>query len=473
MKLTDLDCKEKNIFRFFEEISAIPRVSGNTAPIANYLENFAKVRGLRCYRDKSDNVVIYKAGSKGYENRPTVILQGHSDMVGAIAPGISHDFSQEGVKLIVDGDKLRADGTTLGGDDGVALAYMLSLLEGGDGISHPALECVFTSDEETGLFGAAALDTSVLEGGRMINLDMGEEGIFIVGCAGGVRIDLSLPFVWESREQDAVSVTLSGFVGGHSGEDINKGRLNAIKELSLMLSKLSGVRISRLTGGTADNVIATEANVKLVCDESAEEVKKALEKAIENIKKTEKDAKLEIKTERCYELLSKADSRTLVELICALPFGVYAMSREIPDMVETSNNVGIVTANGEKCTLSLSVRSSVEDEKLALADKIESAAKNFGATHLRHADYPGWQYAKYSPLRDTMCRIFKELYGKEARILTIHAGLECGILSKKLDGLDCISIGPDNPYLHSVNEYISISSFVRTYQYLKRVLKEI
>ena len=473
MKLTELPYKEKNIFRFFEEISAVPRVSGNTAPIVAYLENFAKERGLRCYRDNSDNVVIYKAATQGYENRPTVILQGHSDMVGAIAPSISHDFSREGVKLVVDGDKLRADGTTLGGDDGVALAYMLAILDGGDEIYHPSLECVFTSDEETGLFGATALDANVLAGRRMINLDMGEEGIFIVGCAGGVRIDLTLPFAWERCEKETISVTLSGFAGGHSGEDINKGRLNAIKELAIMATELSGVQIAELTGGTADNVIATEANVKLICNENAEEVKKAFEKTLESIKKIEKGANFEIKSERCYELLSEADSRTLLNLICALPFGVYAMSCEIPDMVETSSNIGIVRVNGERCTVSLSVRSSVEEEKLALAEKIENTAKNFGATHLRHADYPGWQYAKHSPLRDTMCKVFYELYGKDARVCTVHAGLECGIFSKKLDGLDCISIGPDNPYLHSVNEYISISSFVRTYQYLKRVLKEI
>lgn len=473
MKLTDLPYEEKNIFRFFEEISAVPRVSGNTAPIASYLESFAKERGLRYYRDGSDNVVIYKDASCGYEGRPAVILQGHSDMVGAVSPEVEHDFSREGIKLIVDGDKLTADGTSLGGDDGIALAYMLAILDCDGGISHPALECVFTSDEETGLFGATALDCGVLEGRRMINLDMGVEGTFIVGCAGGVRIDLALPFVWDTGEAQAVSIALSGFAGGHSGEDINKGRLNAIRELSLAISKLLGVRIAELTGGTADNVIATDATVKLVCDESLEDVKKILGEALFGIKEREANAKIEIGVCTCGSFLSAKDSDALIRLICALPFGIYEMSGEIAGMVETSNNVGIVTANGEECSVSLSVRSSVEEKKLALAKKIEKIARGFGAEHSRRGDYPGWEFVKESPLRDTMCRTFREYYGKEAKVYTVHAGLECGIFSKKIKSLDCISIGPDNPYLHSVNEYVSISSFARTYEYLKRVLKEL
>ena len=472
MVLSNLPCKEKSIFSFFEEISMIPRVSGNTKPIADYLEGFAKEKGLKYYRDSADNVVIYKAASVGHESRPTLILQGHTDMVGAVAEGVDHDFSKEGVHLIVDGDFIRADGTTLGADNGSAVAYMLSLLAADD-VPHPALECVFTSDEETGLFGATALDGSVLSGRTMINLDSGGEGTFIAGCAGGVRIDITPNLDWKERRENGFCITLGGFKGGHSGEDIDKGRLNAIKEISAILSRIDGVLISELTGGTADNVIATNATAKIVCEKTKEQIERAIANDVTRIKSAECGTEISICECECERALTSESTVALLCLINALPYGIQAMSREMEGLVETSDNLGVIKVTDRCDTLSISVRSSVNADKLALADKIEKIAESFGASHRRRGDYPGWRYDSNSKIRELMCRIFKESYGKDPSVMAIHAGLECGLFLGKLEGLDCISMGPDNYDIHSVKECLSISSFERTYEYIKKILKEI
>ena len=465
-----LDFENSQIFKYFKEISEIPRVSGNTRGIADYLVSFADAHSLECERDTADNVIIKKPATDGYEGRPTVILQGHTDMVGAG----DLDFDNEGIRLICQNNFLSADGTTLGGDNGVAVAYMLALLEGSDDIAHPALECVFTSNEEIGLLGAAALDCSRLRGRMMINLDSDEEGCFIAGCAGGLRIDLKLKEMKRLPLSQAYSLTLAGFKGGHSGADIHLGRLNAIRELAKALSSFGDTRICSFIGGDADNVIPSSASCIFSCSASITEIRNKLDEILQEIKKYEPSAAFELDiNEGNFMAIDNEDSYDLLSLVCELPTGVFAMSREVEGSVETSDNIGIINVTKDNSIIILSVRSSVENEKHKLAKLIEMIAAKYRATSERRGEYPGWQYKSDSPLRDCLCRVYRKEYGKDAKVLTIHAGLECGIFADKLDGLDCISMGPDNFEIHTVNERLSIASFLRVYDFLIKVLKEI
>lgn len=473
LNIDDFGSIEK-VVRFFEEFSAIPHGSGNTSLIADYLVNFAKERNLDYSRDNADNVIIRKGATKGYENRPTVIFQGHLDMVAEKKPGAKIDMEKEGLTLYRDGDFLRAKDTTLGGDDGVALAYALALLDSDD-IPHPDFEAVFTSDEEIGLLGAVAIDPSEIKGRLLINIDSDEEGVFTVGCAGGMRSDVTLVVHRSNSGSDSYRVKVSGFKGGHSGVEIDKGRVNANKALVEVISGIGDISIKDIRGGNADNAIPRECE----CIFSSSLNHTALiEKLGAQMKARYSDIEPDItvtveKVDSPIAGVCVEDSRKLISLLSALPSGIIAMSSDVPGLVETSLNMGILRLDGDRAEISFSVRSAKGAQKQALGDRLEKIAKDHGASYSTRGEYPAWEYKKDSHLRDVMKRVYEDMYGSSPEIVIIHAGLECGIFSEKIEGLDCVSIGPNNYDIHTTEERLSLSSLRRVWEFLLNVLKEI
>ena len=460
----------QRVFHYFEEISKIPHGSGETDKIAEYLVAFATERGLYVKRDGANNVIIRKNATRGYTDRPTVIIQGHIDMVLAKTADCTKDLSCEGIEMYRDGDFLKARGTTLGGDDGVAVAYALALLESDD-IPHPELEIVLTSDEEIGLLGAVALDASELRGKIMINIDSDDEGIFTAGCAGGMRIDAKIGARTEKNVTDGVRVAISGFKGGHSGARINVPHANAIKVLGELIAKL-GCEIGNLKGGNADNAIPRNAEC-VVYGVSVDKIKAACDELIGKYADVEPEGKYEISEGVGAQVYSMEISKRIAELICEEPNGVVAMSAEIAGQVETSLNMGILECDESGVTISFSLRSAKGAKKEELATRVTKIAESKGAVCDSHGAYPAWEYRTESPLRDTICDVYKRMYGKDAKVITIHAGLECGIFSDKIEGLDCISMGPDGYDIHTTEERLSISSTARVWEFIKEVLKNI
>ena len=464
----------EKVVRFFEEFSAIPHGSGNTSLIADYLVDFAKKRGLEYKRDGADNVVIRKGATKGYESRPAVIFQGHLDMVAEKKPGARIDMEKEGLTLYRDGDFLRAKDTTLGGDDGVALAYALALLDSDD-IPHPDFEAVFTSDEEIGLLGAVAIDPEWIKGRLLINIDSDEEGVFTVGCAGGMRSDVTLPVKRTNSDTNAYKVKAYGFKGGHSGVEIDKGRVNANKALVDIIARIGDISIKDIRGGNADNAIPRECECiftspidpSVLIERLGNEMK-------EKYKDIEPDIALSVeKIKSSVAGISVEDSKNLIALLCELPSGIIAMSSDIEGLVETSLNMGILRLEGDKAEISFSVRSAKGAEKQALGDRLERIAKAHGADYSTRGEYPAWEYKKDSHLRDVMKKVYEDMYGSSPEIVIIHAGLECGIFSEKIEGLDCVSIGPNNYDIHTTEERLSLSSLKRVWEFLLQVLREI
>lgn len=468
----DFPSSEKAL-RFFEEFSKIPRGSGNTKAIADYLIDFAKARGLECYRDESDNVVIRKAATAGYEDRPGVILQGHTDIVALKNPDCPINMEKEGLDLYRDGDLLRARGTTLGGDDGVAMAYAMAILDSDD-IAHPELEAVFTSDEETGLIGATALDASVLHGRLLINIDSDEEGIFTVGCAGGARVDINIPVKAKTHIGQIYTLSISGFKGGHSGVEIDKNRANAIKAMAEILSKLEDVKLGKASAGSADNAIPSDAQIIFTTKSPILEISDVINSVAETLPEgeTQKKFNLEMNISSA-KVIDVEASANILSLINEMPNGVMRMMEDIEGLVETSLNMGILSLDGKALNLTISVRSAKGAQKAKLLDTIKDIAEKHGAGVSVRGQYPAWEYRKESHLRDVMCKVYSDMYGKDATVVTIHAGLECGIFSDKMEGLDCVSIGPDNKDIHTPEERLSLSSFNRVYEYIINVLKNI
>ncbi len=489
----------KDVFYFFEEICKIPHGSGNTEKISNYLAEFARLRNYEYYQDEAGNILIIKEATPGYEDHEPVMLQGHMDMVAVKKPDALIDMKTDGLSLIVDGDRLMADGTSLGGDDGIAVAYGLALLDG-DSYKHPRIELVLTVDEEVGMNGARVLDVSPLKSKRLINLDSEEEGIFLSGCAGGARVNID--FKWDASTERGVlcEVGLCGLLGGHSGEEIHRERGNAICLLGRLLTKLMekmAIRIVNLEGGVADNAIPTNARAQILItgyenengrhdimqggfseQECLDLLKASCEKLEQELKVelADKDSNVRIEATLIkltdVEGISEEKSKKLVSLINTLPCGVQAMSSAMPGLVETSLNPGLLSVKDGKVSIGISVRSSLESAKEALISKLKSLACLAEADTEVTGDYPGWAYRKDSPLRDKMVEIYRQLYQKEPVVKAIHAGVECGLLADKMPGLDCVSIGPDMKNIHTTEEELSISSAGRVWEYLLKLLED-
>ncbi len=463
----------EKVFYFFEEISKIPHGSENTEKIADYLVEFAKARGLWHVRDKANNVIIRKSATKGYENRPTVIFQGHTDMVADKVAGCPIDLEKEGLKLYRDGDFLRAEGTTLGGDDGVAVAYALAVLDSDD-IEHPEFEALFTSDEEIGLIGATFLDASQLKGKLMVNIDSDDEGVFTVGCAGGIRTDARLEAKRDGAKKLS-TLSVSGLKGGHSGVEIDKGRVNAIKLLAKILAPFDSIRVSKISGGNADNAIARECNADVYISPEEIEVLKArvIPDVLEEIRRVEPDVKIALTEAGVGPVFDEKTSKCILNFANSAPYGVIKMSEDIVGLPETSANLGIAESDEGGVSFTVSIRSSKNGEKEKVKNTMRTLCAEYGFEYSERGEYPAWEYKKDSYLREVMKRVYTEMYGKEPEVITIHAGLECGIFSDKIEGLDCVSIGPDNYDIHTPEERLSIPSTVRVWEYLITLLKNI
>lgn len=476
------NCEPKAVFAYFEELSRIPRESGHIRQVSDWLAAFAEEQGLACRQDEAGNVVIRKPASPGYEKAGTVMLQGHIDMVAARAAGSAHDFSKDPLSLRIEGDRVYAEDTTLGGDNGIAVAYALALLADREA-KHPRLECVFTADEEVGMVGAMAMDLSDLEADYMINLDSDEEGIFTVSCAGGLRYRLVLPVSREVCAGTFVTLRLEGLLGGHSGTEINKGRLNAAKGLSEALRSIREeipFRLGKIDSGGQDNVIPSWGEAVILLEGAGkEEALEALVSAIEAkfagaYRETEPGLRFSVikKEEIQTEVLTAEDTGRALDFLEELPNGVLSMSPDLAGLVQTSQNLGILSLEQDQLLATFSIRSSVEEEKLQAGQKLEEITKRFGGAFTTGGNYPGWQFEKESPFRDLAVKIFRELYGKEPVIEAIHAGLECGIFKKQMPALQILAMGPNLYDIHSAKESFSISSVRRVWEFLRALLSD-
>ena len=472
----------KKVFKFFEEISKIPRGSGNTSKIATYCLDFAKSHGFKAVKDNAGNVVIYADATKGYENSETVILQGHLDMVCEKTADCNIDMDNEPIRLCTDGEYIWADGTSLGADDGIAIAYMLALLDSPE-IPRPPIEVLLTNDEEVGLVGASAFDASILKGKKLINIDSEEEGVITVSCAGGVRAfcELPLDFVKSDSSMTAYKLEIKGLLGGHSGIDINKHRVNANIILARLLnhiSKVTEIYVSELDGGKKTNVIAKYAGCVICFDkENIETVKNAVEQFSYIITKeifyTEPNVKVAITP--CEMPLYHANiesTRRLIFTVMQIPDGIQGMNPDIPEMVQTSLNLGELTLDDNTLKMGFLIRSNDAEGKQRTSEKLVSFVEYLGGSiELKH-DYPAWEYRPYSALRDIMVSAYEEVYFDKPQISALHAGLECGVIGAKLSNIDMTSIGPQLLDVHTPYERMSISSAERCWRFLLKALEK-
>lgn len=474
--------KPERVFYYFEEICKIPHGSFHTKQISDYLAGFAKEHHLEYRQDESNNVVIKKPAFPGYENAPVVILQGHCDMVCEKIPGSGHDFTKDGLKLQVEGDQISAEGTTLGGDDGIAVAYALAILED-ETLRHPALEIVITTDEEVGLLGAAALDTSDLQGTYMINMDSEEEGKLWISCAGGLSVTCKLPVDRLDAEGTEYEVTVEGLAGGHSGAEIDKIRANAIKlmgEFLFELSQNTDFYLTELSGGQKDNAIPRNVRAVFLAEDDAKAEIEAAAAAFQRNLRMEysgTDEGISVRVEEkggaAGKVLSPFAQQKVLFFLMQIPYGVQKMSGEIEGLVETSMNPGILCLEEDVCRVIASIRSSVGSAKKALAAKVQYLTEFLGGSFTPEGDYPAWEYKKDSALREIMEDTYEEVFGEKPEVKAIHAGLECGLFYEKIPGLDCVSFGPDMSDIHTTEETLSISSTERMWKYLLKVLENI
>ena len=471
----------KGLMEQFEEISKIPRGSYNEAAIASYIEGFAKARGLECYKDSANNVFVRLNATEGYEDKAAILLQGHTDMVCEKNADSDHDFTKDPLQLYEENGWIRAKGTTLGADNGVAVAIMLYLLDGAEGRlgAHPTIECLFTSSEEVGLDGVKSFDYSLISARKMINMDSADESMIIAGCAGGVRTSLTFGYNTVSGKGKKMSVSVKGLAGGHSGEDINRGRANANKLLGRILLKLSekeSINLVSLCGGSKDNAIPREAEAVIACENTA-----SAAELINNISS-------EIKNELCRddegffvsigvlgdaeEMMDTASTEKMIFVMSTVANGIFEMNSSIKDLVEFSRNLGVMRTdlNNKQLEFVFSTRSAIETQIDFSISQLDSYAKLLGGNTDHHGRYPGWEYAKKSEIRDVYCKAYSKKYGKQPEITVIHAGLECGIIKEQIPDMDIISCGPIILDLHSPDEAMDKASFERFFGIILDIL---
>ena len=474
--------KPGGVFRFFEAISGIPRGSGNEKGIGDYLVGFAERRGLYVFRDDSLNVIIKKPGSYGYEDSPPVLLQGHVDMVCEKNAGTAHDFENDPLKLIIDGDFIRADGTTLGADNGIAVAYILALLDSDD-IPHPPIEAALTTNEEIGLEGAAAIEADKLSAKRMINFDCGREGVFTVSCAGGLMTSVTFDAKKTGAPEgyEFLQIDISGLSGGHSGADIHLGKANAnvlLGRLLYALDKKYDVRLADIGGGMKDNAIPRESFAVVAArpgdiEKITEEAARFNKIFIDEYLTTDPGLKLTVKRAATGAVYAKNILGDVAAVILTIPNGALAMDANIPGLVETSNNLGVIRAAETGIVLTNALRSSVLSRKELTEARVVAAAEGRGATAVSSNDYPAWPYRPDSELRKLFIETYRDMYGAEPVAEGIHAGLECGVFGGKINGLDAIACGPDMFDVHTPDERLSVSSTARVWEFLIEILRRL
>ncbi|MCI7638647.1 MAG: aminoacyl-histidine dipeptidase [Clostridiales bacterium] len=467
------------VFGYFEEICAIPHGSRNTKMISDYLVGFAKDHGLAYMQDEMNNVILFAPGTCGMEDHDPVILQGHIDMVCEKEASCPIDMAAEGLDVTHDGAFVYARGTTLGGDDGIAAAMALALLADNT-IPHPPLEVVMTTEEEIGLLGATAIDLSQLKGRTLINLDSETEGVFTVSCAGGCTACITLPVERRAIYGPCIRLSVDGLKGGHSGADIHLKRANADKVMGLFMSRIQEIMplcLTSLSGGAKDNAIPRSSQATLVAMginlERINDIAAALQEEI-RANYDEPDA-----TVQAFDVdalggnsLSTESTAKVISLLCSAPNGVQKWSADIEGLVQTSLNLGIVKL-GDRFSATFSVRSSVNAEKQEVLDQLKALADMLGGTYSQDGEYPAWEFRKESRLRDTMVRVYREMFEAEPKVEAIHAGLECGLFSQKLPGLDCVSIGPNIRDIHTTRERLDVASTERVWKFLLEVLKNL
>ena len=482
LDITNIEPQE--VFRYFKIICDIPHGSFNTEGISNFLVKFAAGHNYKCTKDDKGNVIIFAPATPGCEKAPALILQGHMDMVCEKAPGCDADMTRDPLKTLVEGDWLTADGTTLGGDDGIAVAMMLAVLDSSE-IAHPALECVFTTDEEVGLLGAEALDVSELKGRRMLNMDSESEGAFTVGCAGGADMILAVHGRRSEKSGRVLKIKVSGLLGGHSGEMIGAGRANAdllMARILYTLYRKTEFRLLSVQGGNKDNAIPREAEASLLFPSAVD--RKKVKKQIKEIRKALKneyavcDPGLTVKAdwvkENTAELrpaFTKNDTRKFIRFLMAAPNGVIEYTPGLAGMPQTSLNLGILTTAADGISAEFLVRSSVNSQKQMMMDRLSCIAAQFEGSVRIVGQYPAWEYRTESDFRDLLQGVFKDTYGKDAAICVTHGGLECGLLAAKMPGLDAVSIGPEMSGIHTPDEKLNIPSVQRTWQFLIAALE--
>ena len=471
--------KPESVFRFFEEISAIPRGSYNEAGIADYLVAFAKARGLEYWRDELHNVLIKAPATKGLETVPPILLQGHTDMVCEKNGDVEHDFLRDPLDLYVEDGFLRARGTTLGADNGIAVAMMLSLLDG-ELAEHPAYECLFTVAEEVGLNGAHGFDYSRIASRRMINMDSEELGVVTCGCAGGLRSDLCLTLHPEAFQGTALTVSVSGLMGGHSGENIKDGRANANKVMGRLLAALrqeGDVRIVRIEGGSKDNAIPRECRAVLAVAD-AEQASECLSQIAAEIagELAAEDRGFTVTCEVTEDeavMSSREDTLRLIALLACAANGVQEMSHNVQGLVEYSRNLGVIRTENDCVSVVFSSRSAIESQLDASIRELDAWAALIGCTVRHYSRYPGWAFAPHSFLRDAYLQAYRKVVGKDASVNVIHAGLECGIIYSKLPDMDIISIGPTMHNIHSPNEALDLASVETFWKTVEQLIRDL
>lgn len=471
----------KEPLRYFEKLCSIPHGSRNTKKISDYCMEFAKERGLEAFQDEMNNVIIIKEATEGYENTDPIIIQGHLDMVCEKTQESTIDFEKDGLELETDGKYLWAKGTTLGGDDGIAIAYALAILDSDD-IPHPRVEAVFTVDEEIGLLGAQGVDLSPLKGKRLLNIDSEQEGTVLTSCAGGLTLESSIPLKREEKSGVEYEVVLTGMVGGHSGAEIDKGQGNSnvlMGRILHMVSTQMQIGILSAEGGSKDNAIPrhTAATV-LVADEDSTKLEEYLADLSDELQKeyTPADAGMHIEFRKVGEatklVLTEHSAQVVCNALMNLPNGIQTMSKDIPGLVETSLNMGVMRLKEETLEMTQSIRSSKESAKKYLTQRCKAMIDLLGGTSVEQGNYPGWAYKADSKLRDLFVKVYTEQYGEPPKVEAIHAGLECGLFSDKIEDLDCISIGPNIYDIHTYEERLDLESTKRTWDVILGILAE-
>lgn len=474
----------EKIFTYFEEISKVPRCSGNEKAISDYLVKFAKEHNLEVIQDEVLNVIIKKPSSPGYENAPGVVLQGHMDMVCVKNADKVHDFSKDPITLKYVDDMIYADGTTLGADNGIALALAMAVLTSED-IKHPPLEVLITVDEESGMTGAKHLNPKDISGKILINLDSEEEGKLLVSCAGGLRAAININAKWENAPKNLVAYTISmrGLMGGHSGSEIDKERGNANKLLGRVLYDLYKevpFNLAYISGGSRANVIPSEAEaVIFISPDKLQATENKIKEWNEILKNEFKisDPNVDVNLSKSKKAFDKIfDSTTtakVVNLLMAIPNGMQTMSKSIEGLVESSSNIGVLTTDDKGICFEFSIRSSVSSRKDYIKEQISTIAKLADVGFEANGEYPAWEYNPNSKIRDICQKVYKEKYGQEPEIVAVHAGVECGLFGEKIPDLDMISMGANAYDAHTTNEHVSISSVKRTYEYLLAILEDL
>lgn len=466
----------QSVLNYFEQISRIPRGSGNEKAISDYLCNFAKELNLEYIQDEHLNVIIKKKATEGYENCPGVIIQGHMDMVCEKNKSSNHDFLNDPIQLRVDGDMIYATDTTLGADDGIAVAYAMAILASDD-IKHPALEVLITTDEEVGMTGAINLDASNLNGKYMINIDSEEEGFILVGCAGGNRNCISLPLEFTNSDKQGILIELKGLLGGHSGSEIDKNHANSNKLMGRILNLLDvDYDLVSINGGLKQNAIPRECDAIVVVDKKDMDEFKAQISDIQKIfnheyQVSDPDIKIEISEASFDKVLTDDCKDKIIKILNLIPNGVQTMCADIPGLVESSTNIGVVTTKENTILFENATRSSIGTRREDINYKIKLLADCVGADYEETDPYPEWERAIDSKLEKISLETYKNLTGKDAQIITIHAGLECGLFLQKMEACEAISIGPDTYDAHTPNEHISISSIKNVWDYLIALLE--